>query len=111
MVEKRCFAGNCDELLLIRSSTNGLEHKMTNGPAQPRHRIADRPASSSAWSRENNSSHARRGWIATLLVWMARSQKRRALQELARGNDRLLKDIGLTHDQIRSESAKPFWRD
>lgn len=48
------------------------------------------------------------GWaLGTLCVWQARSRERQAL---ARLDDRLLADIGLTREQAQEESCKPFWR-
>ena len=40
-------------------------------------------------------------------TWLARSQQRHALRML---DDHLLKDIGITREQARIESTKPFWR-
>ena len=45
----------------------------------------------------------------TLTVWMARSDQRKALRELAQ-DGRVLADLGLTRQQALSEAAKPFWR-
>lgn len=39
-------------------------------------------------------------------AWLDRSRQRRALGAL---DDRLLRDIGLTPSEARSEAAKPFW--
>jgi uncharacterized protein YjiS (DUF1127 family) len=44
---------------------------------------------------------------ATLAVWRERVRQRQALHDL---DDRLLKDIGLTRDQVEAEWDKPFWR-
>jgi uncharacterized protein YjiS (DUF1127 family) len=48
-----------------------------------------------------------RAAVRTVLVWMERSQQRRALAEL---DDRLLRDIGLTREDALQECANPFWR-
>jgi uncharacterized protein YjiS (DUF1127 family) len=40
-------------------------------------------------------------------LWLARIRQRQAL---ARLDDRLLRDIGVTRDQAKAESRKPFWR-
>lgn len=48
------------------------------------------------------------GWaVGTLLTWRRRANQRAALAVL---DDRLLEDIGLTREQARAESGKPFWR-
>jgi uncharacterized protein YjiS (DUF1127 family) len=51
----------------------------------------------------------RLGGAAVRLVWswMERSRQRRALAKL---DDRLLHDIGLTRDEARRECANPFWK-
>jgi uncharacterized protein YjiS (DUF1127 family) len=51
-----------------------------------------------------------RSWLHTIALWIARSQQRRALEEIARLNDHLLKDIGVSKDEALREVAKPFWR-
>lgn len=52
-----------------------------------------------------------RRWLTSalplLLGWVERSRQRRQLGTL---NDRLLKDMGVTRQQIERELAKPFWR-
>jgi uncharacterized protein YjiS (DUF1127 family) len=45
--------------------------------------------------------------VRIVLFWMERSRQRRALAKL---DDRLLRDIGLTRDQARQECANPFWK-
>jgi uncharacterized protein YjiS (DUF1127 family) len=60
-------------------------------------------------------SSRRRNWLHTIGLWIARSRQRRALQEIASLNDRLLndrllKDIGVSKDEALREAAKPFWR-
>jgi uncharacterized protein YjiS (DUF1127 family) len=49
---------------------------------------------------------------ATVGSWIARSQQRRALRELAACSDRdhLLDDIGVTPEGARRASAKWFWQ-
>lgn len=42
-----------------------------------------------------------------LLRWRQRRRQRHALREL---DDRLLRDVGLSRDQARTECRKPFWR-
>jgi uncharacterized protein YjiS (DUF1127 family) len=41
-------------------------------------------------------------------TWLERRRFRAELEEL---DERLLKDIGLTPSEARSEASKPFWRD
>jgi uncharacterized protein YjiS (DUF1127 family) len=43
----------------------------------------------------------------TVLTWHERARMRRQLLSL---DDRLLRDIGLTRLDARSEAEKPFWR-
>jgi len=43
--------------------------------------------------------------------WVARSQQRWALREIAERNDmHLLKDIGVSKEEAFREADKPFWR-
>jgi uncharacterized protein YjiS (DUF1127 family) len=44
----------------------------------------------------------------TLATWRRRSRERRELQAL---DDRTLRDLGVSVQEIRFEAAKPFWRD
>lgn len=44
--------------------------------------------------------------IDLIMTWIERAQQRRAL---ARLDDRLLADIGLSHTQAEQESRKPGW--
>lgn len=43
----------------------------------------------------------------TLLLWHERARQRRHLRYLS---DHMLRDIGLTPDDVRAEAGKPFWR-
>ncbi len=45
--------------------------------------------------------------IKTVAIWKARSHQRRQLALL---DSRMLEDIGLTTNDVRSELAKPFWK-
>ena len=49
-------------------------------------------------------------FAATLRLWIARSRQRRHLAELARWDDHLLKDIGVSREATLREAAKPFWQ-
>jgi uncharacterized protein YjiS (DUF1127 family) len=51
-----------------------------------------------------------RSLAATLRLWIERSRQRRHLAELARWDDHLLKDIGVSRDATLREAAKPFWQ-
>ena len=47
----------------------------------------------------------------TVRRWIARSQQRRSLREIAESNDRhLLRDIGVSRYEAFQEAYKPFWR-
>ncbi|HXV26113.1 MAG TPA: DUF1127 domain-containing protein [Alphaproteobacteria bacterium] len=46
--------------------------------------------------------------MRTFRSWRERSRQRR---DLARLNDRLLRDIGLTRADVESEVVKRFWQD
>ncbi|MEE8536017.1 MAG: DUF1127 domain-containing protein [Kiloniellales bacterium] len=45
--------------------------------------------------------------LEVFLIWQERGVQRRAL---ARLDDRMLKDIGLSHVDAVRETRKPFWR-
>ncbi len=49
---------------------------------------------------------ARRGWIGTLANMFAVKRQRR---NLARLDDHLLNDIGLSRHEAHTEAAKPAW--
>ena len=46
----------------------------------------------------------------TLVAWLERRRRRQALLELAKLDDRLLADVGLTRAQALREAAKPVLR-
>lgn len=47
-------------------------------------------------------------WLCNRLAdWHASWRERQALEAL---DDRLLRDLGLTRDDVVQETAKPFWR-
>lgn len=46
------------------------------------------------------------GILSRLLAWSALSRSRRGLGAL---DDHLLRDVGLTREQARDESARPSW--
>jgi uncharacterized protein YjiS (DUF1127 family) len=45
--------------------------------------------------------------LETVFAWTERARMRRRLLTL---DDRLLRDMGLTHAQVHGEAEKPFWR-
>lgn len=47
------------------------------------------------------------GWWRDLERALARQRQRRAL---ARLDERLLRDVGITPEEAQAEAAKPFWR-
>jgi uncharacterized protein YjiS (DUF1127 family) len=63
--------------------------------------VAGEPAS---LHRHDSSFVAR--VAALLLCWVERGRQRRALSAL---DDRLLRDIGVTPEEARRESTRPFW--
>ena len=68
---------------------------------------------SGGWFAPNAAPAARprRHWalqaLDTLLEWRERAQQRHAL---ARLDDRMLRDIGLSRADVYCEYRKPFWR-
>ncbi|MGQ0685042.1 DUF1127 domain-containing protein [Bradyrhizobium sp.] len=62
------------------------------------------PAAALPQSSSGRSSR-RPGWWN----WLDRRLQRIALREIA-DDPHLLKDLGMTRDQVLREAAKPFWR-
>lgn len=55
---------------------------------------------------------SRRGVLANVVgMLLAWQQQHRARANLARLDDHMLRDIGLTPADAQYESSKPFWRD
>ena len=67
------------------------------------HRASPTPIGVFGWLRRRAAALFR-----LLLVWPDRERQRHHLREM---NDRLLKDIGLSHADVAHEAAKPFWLD
>ena len=57
--------------------------------------------------RRPDAGRGRLPIIATIALWCHRVRTRR---ELARLNDRMLRDIGIDSYDAEREAAKPFWR-
>ncbi len=58
--------------------------------------------------RARTAGGGRNGGVPALLRrWMERRRQRRALDSL---DDALLRDVGLTREDVRCETEKPFWR-
>jgi uncharacterized protein YjiS (DUF1127 family) len=52
------------------------------------------------------------GWVARVADGIGRAYAgRRVLRQLARSDDRMLKDIGLDRSDLRSAAAEPLYRD
>lgn len=49
-------------------------------------------------------------FLEALRVWSAWMERRRQRWALARLDDALLRDVGLTRHDVRLEVEKPFWR-
>jgi len=47
---------------------------------------------------------------ALLRLWAERSRQRRHLAEIAKWDDYVLKDIGVSRQQALDEARKPLWR-
>ena len=50
--------------------------------------------------------HGMKQVFATIRTWIDRSRQRQHLAEL---DSRLLRDVGLTAEQVEHEISKPFW--
>ena len=46
------------------------------------------------------------GWLGLAEIWIERSRNRRALAKL---DDHLLRDVGISRAGAEREAAKPFW--
>jgi uncharacterized protein YjiS (DUF1127 family) len=69
-----------------------------------RHHLATRTAGATGTTVRDLMT---RGFDA-LALWQERSRMRHGLAMM---DDRLLRDIGLTRDDVRLELRKPFWRE
>lgn len=66
-----------------------------------------RPVPTIAAGSRLDPRHALARATAMAMIWRRRAITRRQLLETA---DCTLADLGLTRDQVRRETAKPFWR-
>ena len=76
-----------------------------NGPAVPQ-RSADLPESGHR-SALDAIGRTVTGLFDIVLKWQERAAQRSRLWSL---DDRTLRDVGLTRDQIAREASKPFWQ-
>jgi len=65
---------------------------------------------SSVLTRSAHENASRPGWLAVIRSSIERSRQRTALRELAKRNDYLLDDIGVSQKDAFHEAAKSFWR-
>lgn len=56
---------------------------------------------------DKNKNYDVRYLVKKIKFWMARSRQRK---QLARLDERLLRDIGYTREQVQREISKPFWK-
>lgn len=60
-----------------------------------------------AWIGRRSFAERARMIAEAILVWQERAEQR---HQLARLDDRMLRDIGVTRVEVARELAKPFWR-
>ncbi len=56
---------------------------------------------------DSNRASFQKNWFTLVNIWRQRSRQRK---QLARLDQHLLKDIGLTKEMAAKEIAKPFWK-
>ena len=83
---------------------------MPNIMVQGRTRTPSQAPRRYALHQQEHSSSAFIGWLKIVRLWIARSQQRRALEELVEQDERTLRDIGVSRETARREAAKPFWQ-
>lgn len=72
----------------------------------PEKTLTGRPAPAvPAWLRPAPLAVLRRG-VALLALWHWRARSR---GQLARLDDRMLRDMGIRREDARAEASKPFW--
>jgi uncharacterized protein YjiS (DUF1127 family) len=84
--------------------------KMPNIMAQGWARTPSQAPGRYALHQQEHSSSAFVGWLKIMRLWIARSEQRRTLGELAEQDERMLRDIGVSREAAQGEVAKPFWR-
>ncbi len=78
-------------------------------PRVPPFRARTLRTDSSSW-RDVSFALTRR-LSATIRIWIARRRRRQELQDLAeRGDEHLLKDIGVTSEEALRMAAKRYWQ-
>ena len=83
---------------------------MSNIMAQGWARTPSQAPGRYALHQQEHSSSAFVGWLKITRLWIARSEQRRTLGELAEQDERMLRDIGVSREAAQGEVAKPFWR-
>jgi len=72
--------------------------------------VADQVPEPRGPCRHTHQATLASSWLHNIAMWLARSSQRRALEELARLNNRYLEDIGISKAEALREAARPFWR-
>jgi uncharacterized protein YjiS (DUF1127 family) len=61
-------------------------------------------------ARPYRASASKRSWRDVIHLWTQRARQRQALADLTELGPHLLRDIGISYQEARLESEKPFWR-
>jgi uncharacterized protein YjiS (DUF1127 family) len=61
-------------------------------------------------ARHCRAPASKRSWRDVIHLWMQRARQRQALADLTELGPHLLRDIGISYEEARLESEKPFWR-
>jgi uncharacterized protein YjiS (DUF1127 family) len=88
----------------MQSGANQMPNSLVQGS------VPGQAAGTRAPSRQSNQSTPANSWVHKIGRWIAQQRQRRALQELAKLDNHLLKDLGLSQDDALREAAKPFWK-
>ena len=82
------------------------EPEMTSTKRQATYEIFNKTGWATPESRMRPGGLAIPGWLRLAEIWIERSRNRRALAKL---DDHLLRDIGISRARAEREAAKPFW--